>query len=156
MPPADTPNVRQAEPQPAPTLHPLSKICLDFALCCLRKSRGETKSSKKNFIFAPFCPVCLEICHGWSAGGLLVMPGVNKGWLLYVAGYCLESIRKGTPPPIWGATSAFYPHNFSHQKSRKKSPWQDWKKFRKKSAGKCFGERESPQSCRKGARGAKI
>ena len=68
----------------------------------------------------------------------------------------VESIRKGTPPPIWGATSAFSPHNFSHQKSRKKSPWSDWKKFRKKFVGKCFGERESPQSCRKGARGAKI
>ena len=86
------------------------------------------------------------------------------------AGY-MVSTGQG-PPPICGATSALHPHNFSHQKSRKKfaprkhnfshqksrkkSPWQDWKKFRKKFAGKCFGVRESPQSCRKGARGAKI
>lgn len=55
-------------------------------------------------------------------------------------------------PPIGGAASAFYPHNFSHQKYRKKSPWLDWKKFRKKFAGKCFGGRESPQSCGKGAK----
>ena len=75
----------------------------------------------------------------------------------YIKPVCyVESIQKGTPPPIWGATRAFSPHNFSHQKYRKKSPWSDWKKFRKKFAGKCFGVRESPQSWRKGARGAKI
>ena len=78
------------------------------------------------------------------------MPELMNAGLLYKAGYCLESIRKGTPPPIWGATSAFYPHNFSHQKSRKKSPWQDWKKFRKKFAGKCFGEKKAPNLVERG------
>ena len=86
------------------------------------------------------------------------------------SGY-MESIRKRDTPPICGATSALYPHNFSHQKSRKKfaprkhnfshqkyrkkSPWSDWKKFRKKFVGKCFGERKAPNLVERG-RGAKI
>ena len=56
----------------------------------------------------------------------------------------MESMQKGIPPPIWGAARALYPHNFSHQKSRKKSPWPDWKKNRKKFAGKCFGGKRKP------------
>lgn len=46
---------RQAEPQPAPTLRPLPKICLDFAVRCLAKYEGKTKPTKEMFIFAPFC-----------------------------------------------------------------------------------------------------
>ena len=81
-------------------------------------------------------------------------------------------MQQMTPPPYLGSKNALYPHNFSHQKSRKKfaprkhnfshqkyskkSPWPDWKKIRKKFARKCFGGKESPQSCGKGARGAKI
>ena len=72
----------------------------------------------------------------------------TKGDACYIVG-----TGQGTPPPIAGATNSLYPHNFSHQKYRKKSPWSDWKKFRKKFVGKCFGEKESPQSCGKGARG---
>ena len=83
----------------------------------------------------------------------------------------MESIQQGTPPPIWGAARALYPHNFSHQKSRKKfaprkhnfshqkyrkkSPWSDWKKFRKKFVGKCFGEEKAPNLVERG-RCAKI
>ena len=67
----------------------------------------------------------------------------------------MESAQKEIPPPIAGATSALYPHNFSHQKYRKKSPWSDWKKFRKKFAGKCFGERKAPNLVERG-RDAKI
>ena len=101
-------------------------------------------------------------CSGWKSAMIGVpedswaMPELMKdgGYIKPVIVW--RAYKKRPPPPIWGATSAFYPHNFSHQKSRKKSPWQDWKKFRKKFAGKCFGVRESPQSCRKGARGAKI
>ena len=77
----------------------------------------------------PFCPV--------ECRRKLEMPCVNICRLIY-----RESLQKGTPPPVCGATSALYPHNFSHQKSRKKSPWQDWKKFRKKFARKCFGGKE--------------
>ena len=67
----------------------------------------------------------------------------------------IEGMQKGTPPPIGGAASALYPHNFSHRKYRKKFAQEDiifrtkntaksqpalgWKKFRKKIAGKCFG-----------------
>ena len=100
-----------------------------------------------------FCPVFdlfgMETCHD----GRQPDSGRQNGSPFAI---CREDIKEGTPPPICGAPSAFYPHNFSHQKYRKKSPWSDWKKFRKKFAGKCFGVRESPQSCRKGARGAKI
>ena len=43
-------------------------------------------------------------------------------------------------PPIAGATSALYPHNFSHQKSRKKFAPRNHnfshQKYRKKSAPK--------------------
>ena len=67
------------------------------------------------------------------------------------SGY-LESLQKVTPP-ICGATSALYPHNFSHQKSRKKSPWSDWKKFRKKFVGKCFGVKGKPPILWKGGEG---
>ena len=60
-----------------------------------------------------------------------------------------EPTKKDTPP-IWGATSALYPHNFSHQKYSKKSPWSDWKKFRKKFAGKCFREKKAPNLVERG------
>ena len=78
---------------------------------------------------------------------------------------------KGDTPPIRGAARAFYPHNFSRQKSRKKfaprkhnfshqkyskkSPWSDWKNFRKKFVGKCFGEEKAPNLVERG-QGAKI
>ena len=67
---------------------------------------------------------------------------------------------RDTPPPICGATSALYPHNFSRHKSRKKFaprkhnfPHQKYskksacllgKKFRKKFVGKCFGGKGKP------------
>lgn len=69
-------------------------------------------------------------------------------------------------PPYLGSKKALYPHNFSHQKSRKKfaprkhnfshqkyskkSALADWKKFRKKFAGKCFGERKAPNLVERG------
>ena len=68
------------------------------------------------------------------------------------SGY-MESLQKVTTPPIAGATSALYPHNFSLQKSRKKSPWSDWKKFGKQFAGKCFGGKGKPPILWKGGEG---
>ena len=74
--------------------------------------------------------------------------------------------KRGTPPPICGATSALHPHNFSHHKNRKKFAQEDtifrtenieksqpalgWKKFRKKFAGKCFGGKGKPPILRRG------
>ncbi len=55
-----------------------------------------------------------------------------------------------TPPPIGGAASAFYPHNFSHQKYSKKSACHWVKKFRKKFVGKCFGRKGKPPILMKG------
>ncbi len=62
----------------------------------------------------------------------------------------MEGMQKGIPPPICGAARAFYPHNFPHQKYSKKSPWPDWKKFRKKFVGKCFGGKGKPPILWKG------
>ena len=75
--------------------------------------------------------------------------------------------KRGTPPPIGGAASALYPHNFSRHKNRKKFAQEDiifrtkntsksqpalgWKKFRKKFAGKCFGgKRKAPNLVERG------
>ena len=60
-----------------------------------------------------------------------------------------EPTKKDTPP-IWEATSAFYPHNFSHQKYSKKSPWQDWKKFRKKLQENVSGKEKAPNLVERG------
>ena len=79
------------------------------------------------------------------------MPELMKAGLLYKAGYSLESIQKATtPPPIWGAASAFYPHNFSPQKSRKKSPWQDWKNFGKNLRENVSGKEKAPNLVERG------
>ena len=70
---------------------------------------------------------------------------------LIYAGYYIARMQQMTPtPPYLGSKKALYPHNFSHQKSRKKSPWSDWKKFRKKFVGKCFGERKAPNLVERG------
>ena len=69
--PVGTPKGRQADHLRTCFPSLISKICLDFARCCLRSSRGKTKSSKKKFIFDLFCPDCLKICHdGRQEGGL--------------------------------------------------------------------------------------
>ena len=84
----------------------------------------------------------------------------------------MERAHKKGHPPILGATSALYPHNFSHHKNRKKFAQEDiifrtknpeksrlgliGKNFGKNLRENVSGEKESPQSCGKGARGAKI
>lgn len=68
----------------------------------------------------------------------------------------IESMQQRTPPPIGGAASAFYPHNFSHQKYSKKSacPWVE--KISEKICGKMFrGKMKAPNLVERG-RGAKI
>ena len=78
------------------------------------------------FTFALFLPCLAENPLRWSAGGLLSDAGVNECRLIYRAGLLsVERAKSNHPPPIWGAASAFSPHNFPHQKYRKKSPWQD-------------------------------
>ena len=61
-----------------------------------------------------------------------------------------RAYKKGHPPPIWEATSAFYPHNFSHQKSRKKSPWQIGKNFGKNLRENVSGEEKAPNLVERG------
>ena len=73
----------------------------------------------------------------------------------WMPAWYIESRQKEPPPPICGATSAPYPHNFSHRKYRKKFAQEDiifrtkntaksqptfgWKNFRKFFTGECFG-----------------
>ena len=144
--PVDTTTATTKEDESSTTKAPKVKYIFVFAPCCLRKSRENTNASKKKFTFAHFCPDCLKICHDESRKGSRKGGGKRTPFAVW------RAYEKGHPPPIWGAPRAFSPHNFSRQKYRKKSPWSDWKKFRKKFVGKCFGGRESPQSCRKGAR----
>lgn len=98
------------------------------------------------FTFAPFCPDWLKICHD----GRRMKTGGGEGVRLYMGAY-----NNRHPPPYLGSKNALYPHNFSHQKYSKKSPWSDWKKFRKKFVGKCFGGRKAPNLVERGL-GAKI
>ena len=93
-------------------LHHISKICLDFAVCCLRFSRGNTKAHQKIIYFCHFCPDDRQGI-GWRV--LDVCPDMGR-----------VEHKRGTPPPIAGATSALHPHNFSHHKNRKKSAPKDW------------------------------
>ena len=66
-----------------------------------------------------------------------------------------EHTKRATPP-IGGAASALYPHNFSHHKNRKKfaCPWVE--KISEKICRKMFrGKRKAPNLVERG-RGAKI
>ena len=142
----------------------ISKICLDFAPFGLQNSRENTKAHQKFIHFCPFLPkICpdrlkIDIRRGWRQAGRKPLCYMQKGH------------KRGTPPPIGGAASALYPHNFSRHKNRKKFAQEDiifrtkntsksqpalgWKKFRKKFAGKCFGgKRNAPNLVERG-RGA--
>ena len=125
-----------------------------------RKHQGTPKKNS----FLPCFALIVENLPRWKAGRRTqegrARQGANEGTEDKRESGYLESLQKVTTPPICGATSALYPHNFSHQKSRKKfaprnhnfshqkyrkkSPWSDWKKFRKKFAGKCFGGKRKP------------
>ena len=100
--------------------------------------KHQSEQIKSNFCpFLPkICPDCLKIRHEGSE--------MNGSPLLYG-----EQATRDTPP-IWGATRALHPHNFSHQKYRKKSPCLGWEKFRKKFVGKCFGEENAPNLVERG------
>ena len=73
--------------------------------------------------------------------------------VLIYAGYYIARMQQmtPTPPPYLGSKKALYPHNFSHQKSRKKSPWPDWKKISEKICEKMFrGKRKAPNLVERG------
>ena len=151
---------RRAQPAPpAHHLHPHFKNILGFCPLLSPKIPRKHQATPENHLLLPrFALIVRKFAtmEGRKAAGLRSIRKPGKAGSKCKPVCYMESIQQGTPPPICGATSALYPHNFSHQKSRKKSPWSAWKKFRKKFVGKCFGGRESPQSCGKGARDAKI
>ena len=111
--------------------------------------RKHQSTPKKNSLLPLFalirCPFDLV-----SAGGVWKQ-GRMKARLIYS-----EHTKRATPPPICGATSALYPHNFSHHKNRKKfaCPWVE--KISEKICRRMFrGKREAPNLVERG-RGAKI
>ena len=132
----------------------LSKICLDFALFGLRKSRENTNDHQIKICFCPFLPCLDENLPRWKAGRRTQRAsgrqedsgrqGTNKSpcaiWRAY---------EKGTPPLL---TERQVPSTliiFRTKKVEKSSPWQDWKKF----VGKCFGGKGKPPILWKGGEG---
>ena len=65
--------------------------------------------------------------------------GVNKGRLLY-----RESLQKGTPPPIWGAKSAFTPIIFRTKNPEKSRLGQIRKNFGKNLRENVSGKGKPP------------
>ena len=61
----------------------------------------------------PFLPL-------WSAGGLWRVPEQIKA-----GGYIERAYKKGTPPPIWGASKVFTPIIFRTKKVEKSSPQEN-------------------------------
>ena len=88
--------------------------------------RKHQSTPKKCLLLPCFAPFQAENSPWWCAGGLLSDAGVNECWLIYKAGVLYRELAKSDhPPPQLGSKKRLYPHNFSHQKYRKKSPWQD-------------------------------
>ena len=137
LPPVDTMKGRHGTHHRAPTLHPHFKNILGF--CPLLSPKIPRKHQAEQ-IKINFCPFLQKICHDASSRE---QPGA--------AG---EHTKRDTPPTR-GAAGAFSPHNFSHQKYRKKSPWSDWKKFRKNLWENVSGKEKAPNLVERG-RGAKI
>ena len=73
----------------------ISKISLYFAICCLRKSRENTKPPQRK---SNFCPDCLKICHDQGRKGRRKGDEIEP--LCYV-----ESIQKGHPPHLGSGKS---------------------------------------------------
>lgn len=96
--------------------HHISKICLDFALCCLRKSRENTKAHQRKIHFCHFllkiCPDGLKIDdqRGWRQAGRMPLCYMQKGH------------KRGTPPPILGWKKLSTPIIFRAIKIEKSSP----------------------------------
>ena len=117
--PVGTTTAPKREPQREAIQPPKVKYIFVFAPCGLRFSRENTKASKKKFTFAPFCPDCSKICHDGR------QPDSGASGRQEAKCRIFGGHTKRDTPPICGATRVFSPHNFSHQKYRKKSPWQD-------------------------------
>ena len=84
------------------------------------------------------------------------MPELMNAGLLYKAGYYLESIQKGTPPPFRERQVPSTPIIFRTKNTEKSRLGLIGKNFGKNLRENVSWVRESPQSCRKGAGGAKI
>ena len=81
---------------------------------------------------------------------------MNAG-LLYKAGYYLVSIQKSDTPPLFAERQEpLAPIIFRTKNTEKSRLGLIGKNFGKNLRENVSGVRESPQSCRKGARGAKI
>ena len=96
------------------------------------------------FTFDLFLPDCLKI----RLIGVPEEAGVPCVNVCHV-GIWRKPTKRDTPP-IWGATSALYPHNFSHQKYSKKSPWQIGKNFGKNLQENVSGKKKAPNLVERG------
>ena len=105
------------------------------------------KHTKEMFTFDPFLPLLMHFWLCWVPE-MLRDAGVNIGGMIY-----RESLQKGTPPPYLGSKKRLYPHNFSPQKYRKKSPWSNRKKISEKICGKMFRGKRKPPILWKGGKG---
>lgn len=129
----------------------ISKICLDFALCCLRKSRENTKAHQK---FIHFCPVL----PWFDALLTLWVPEDSGSRSEWKPVWHIESIQKGTPPLFEERQEPFTPIIFRTENTEKGQPQRTgWcRKFFGNFFGGMFrGKRKAPNLEERG-RGAKI
>ena len=69
------------------------------------------------------------------------------------SGYIWRAYKKGHPPLFAERQVPSTLIIFRTKKVEKSSPWSDWKKFRKKFVGKCFGGKGKPPILWKGGEG---
>ena len=62
----------------------------------------------------------------------------------------MERAYKKGHPPYLGSKKSLYPHNFSHQKYSKKSPWQIGKNFGKNLRENVSGKEKAPNLVERG------
>ena len=112
-----------------------------FDLFGLRFFGGETKPTKEKFIFDPFDALLSFL----SAGGLLRVPELIKA-----GGYIERAYKKGHPPPIWGAKSAFTPIIFRTKNPEKSRLGKVGKNFGKNLRENVSGEEKAPNLVERG------
>lgn len=95
---------------------PKSKIYLCF--CRFRSPIFPMldKIKQINVYFCPFFALFAGNMPRWEERDSRTLELEQRNALCYI-----ENLQQRTPPPICGAASALYPHNFPHQKYSKKS-----------------------------------
>ena len=142
----DTTTAPKREPQPAPTLHPHFKYILNFAVFGLRKSRENTKRPQKFIHFCPVLPCSFENLPRLEQEGDSEQSEQRECPAIW------ENHRQRTPPPFGERQVPLAPIIFRTKNTEKSRLGLIGKNFGKNLWGNVSGEKESPQSCGKGAR----